>query len=178
MGCPAIYMYVYRSTNYSLGTNSLKVKQKGYHLTKLHKQKQKLQRYERPLLARSQSNGSNNTMYHCQQMKHMKKFTGRIAGMVPKMHPDIAERIDTLVVDGALDAPVVQRALRTFVREHFKESPPDKTNRSYYPTHTDIPTTCTGRGMDYRSQSLINRTCRKKCKKRIKMINTFQAIHA
>lgn len=65
-------------------------------------------------------------------------FTGPIAGMVQKVHPVLAEKIEELVKDGYSDAAEVQRYLEQFVKQHFGFTAPDKTNRSYYPTTTDV----------------------------------------
>jgi hypothetical protein len=64
--------------------------------------------------------------------------TGIIAGPAQKMHPLIAKKVEDLVREGSTDANEVQRALREYVKCQFSASKPAPTDRSYYPTTTDI----------------------------------------
>ena len=71
---------------------------------------------------------------------HENHLTGPIAGVVQKVHPLIADKIEELVKDGYSDVGEVQRFLEQFVQSMFKDNNyyPEKTNRTYYPTSMDI----------------------------------------
>jgi len=57
---------------------------------------------------------------------HEKHLTGPAAGMVQKVHPLIAEKIEGLVREGYSDVGEVQRYLEQFVQSAFKENCPEK----------------------------------------------------
>ena len=69
---------------------------------------------------------------------HQKHFIGPIAGVVQKVSPVVAAKIEELVKEGYSDVAEVQRYLEQFVKAEFRDQLPDKTNRAYYPTPTDI----------------------------------------
>lgn len=69
---------------------------------------------------------------------HQKHLTGPMAGMIQKVNPVIAAKIEELVKEGYSDVGEVQRYLDQFVKSECQDQLPDKANRAYYPTPTDI----------------------------------------
>ena len=64
--------------------------------------------------------------------------TGVTVGPTQKMHPLISKKIEDLVRGGSTDSNEVQRALREYVKCEFSAFKPSPTDRSYYPTTSDI----------------------------------------
>lgn len=55
------------------------------------------------------------------------------------MHPKLIEKIYELVSEGLTDVQEVKRALKHYVQHNLcPEIKPDFTDRSYYPTTTDV----------------------------------------
>ena len=55
-----------------------------------------------------------------------------------KASPIVVAKIEKLVKEGYADVAEVQRYLEQFVKAEFKGHLPEKTNRAFYPTSTDI----------------------------------------
>ena len=64
--------------------------------------------------------------------------TGIVSGPAQKVHPLISHKIQELVQEGTTNANEIQRALRQHVKSHCSTSMPSPTDRTYYPTTTDI----------------------------------------
>ena len=64
--------------------------------------------------------------------------TGIVGGMAQRVHPMISKKIEDLVKEGITEVHEVKRSLHLFVKTDMRTNPPSESNRSYYPTNTDI----------------------------------------
>ena len=139
MGCPA-HMIV-----------------KEYHLYPEYKitetEAKSLKVHEIRQLKKTRHTEINKALVAATQLKFEKRFfislptkeahekvhpTGIVGGMAQRVHPMISKKIEDLVKEGITEVHEVKRSLRLFVKTDMRTNPPSESNRSYYPTNTDI----------------------------------------
>jgi len=64
--------------------------------------------------------------------------TGKVGGISQRFHPNISQKIESLVKEGITDVQEVKRHLRCYVKSEMKDHEPHESNRAYYPTNIDI----------------------------------------